>query len=144
MSLELNRHARSKYRLVKPTSRPFRGLLTLRAISCEVRTLDFETGHEVYRSFGKEKIKVTLFDDSSPTLGTICPFCHHSKCHACVEVSSNILACCKCRARAINRLSYLGNNTTAAEVNFDDTVQLNTDELKDSLQYAPRIIRPIS
>jgi hypothetical protein len=65
----------------------------------------------------------------------VCPFCRHSKCHSCVEVSSNILACCQCRASAINRLTYLEHTYAAAEVKFDDRVQsqqLNTDQLKDS------------
>ena len=46
---------------------------------------------------------------SSPALGIACPFCSHSKCQACIEVSSNVLACCQCRARAISRLTYLEN-----------------------------------
>jgi hypothetical protein len=97
--------------------------------------------------FWKYENKEDHLKHSSPTLGTICPFCHHSKCHACVELSSNILACCKCRERAINRLTYLANTYAEAEVKIDDRVQsqqLNKGELKHSLQHVPRIIRPIS
>ena len=44
---------------------------------------------------------------SWPGLGTKCPFCSHSKCRACIEVSVNALACCNCRMRAVRRLEYL-------------------------------------
>jgi hypothetical protein len=126
---------------------PFSGLLTLRTISSEVRKLNFKRHTNFIDFFWKDVIKVEHFDKSSPALGTICPFCRHSKCHACAEVSSNILACCMCRERAINRLTYLGNTYAAAEVKVDDAVQsqqLDTGELKESLQYAPRIIRSVS
>src|SRR4030095_1050433 len=36
-----------------------------------------------------------------------CPFCTYRKCGECREVSFSILACCQCRARAIERLHAL-------------------------------------
>jgi hypothetical protein len=36
-----------------------------------------------------------------------CPFCSHSKCRSCLDVSVNVLACCVCRGRAIRRLEHL-------------------------------------
>ncbi len=42
-----------------------------------------------------------------PLLRTKCLFCGHANCPECREVSFSILACCKCRARAIKRLQDL-------------------------------------
>jgi len=54
-----------------------------------------------------ERDTLIKFSQSSPALGLACCFCLHPKCGACIELSSSILACCDCRARAINRLSFL-------------------------------------
>src|SRR5439155_17069329 len=42
-----------------------------------------------------------------PLLRSNCPLCGHPNCPDCREVSVSILACCKCRARAIKRLEDL-------------------------------------
>ena len=54
-----------------------------------------------------ERDTLIKISQSSPALGLACCFCLHPKCGACIELSSSILACCDCRARAINRLSFL-------------------------------------
>ena len=36
-----------------------------------------------------------------------CCYCMHPKCSACVDISASVLACCKCRNRAIDQLSFL-------------------------------------
>jgi hypothetical protein len=62
---------------------------------------------------------------SWPGLGVECPFCSHSKCRACLEVSVNILACCICRTRAIRRLAYLKDVYRLKELGLDDDPQLD-------------------
>lgn len=57
---------------------------------------------------------------SWPGLGMECPFCSHTKCRACLEVSVNILACCVCRSRAIKRLAYLKETWARQEPAIDD------------------------
>src|SRR2546429_654713 len=42
-----------------------------------------------------------------PLLTSNCPLCGHPNCPDCREASVSILACCKCRARAIKRLEDL-------------------------------------
>jgi hypothetical protein len=42
-----------------------------------------------------------------PFLRAKCLLCGHLNCPECREVSFSILACCKCRARAIKRLQDL-------------------------------------
>ena len=42
-----------------------------------------------------------------PLLRVRCLLCGHLTCPACREVSFSILACCKCRAKAIERLKDL-------------------------------------
>ena len=73
---------------------------------------------------------------SSPALGIACPFCCHSKCQACVEVSSNVLACCQCRARAISRLTYLENarDRKGAEIDEKSVVR----EVPSPFEYTQR------
>ena len=41
---------------------------------------------------------------SWPFLGTKCSLCFHQTCRACREISVSNLACCRCRARVIERL----------------------------------------
>ena len=65
------------------------------------------------------------FKHSWPGLGVECPFCSHSKCRACVEVSVNVLACCVCRTRAIRRLAYLKEIYSSAELSPKVEPQLN-------------------
>jgi hypothetical protein len=42
-----------------------------------------------------------------PFLRVKCVLCGHRNCPECREVSCSILACCKCRARAVKRLHEL-------------------------------------
>lgn len=39
-----------------------------------------------------------------PFLRAKCLLCSHENCPECREISTSILACCKCRAEAIKRL----------------------------------------
>ena len=63
--------------------------------------------------------------NSWPGLGMECPFCSHSKCRTCLDVSVNILACCKCRARAIRRLAYLKEVYSSGALRRNEEPQLN-------------------
>jgi len=40
-------------------------------------------------------------------IGILCPFCRHSKCDACSDICSSLLACCRYRARAVSRIESL-------------------------------------
>ena len=62
---------------------------------------------------------------SWPGLGMECPFCSHTKCRACLEVSVNILACCVCRSRAIKRLAYLKEVCGLKEPLLEDQPRIN-------------------
>jgi transcription elongation factor Elf1 len=62
---------------------------------------------------------------SWPGLGMECPFCSHSKCRACLEVSVNVLACCNCRTRAIRRLDFLKEVYRLRETWRDEAPELN-------------------
>jgi hypothetical protein len=65
--------------------------LTPGVIYVLVRALDLKR-HAKFITFWEDENKVHHLQDFSPALGTLCPFCRHFKCHACLEVSSSILA----------------------------------------------------
>jgi hypothetical protein len=87
--------------------------------------------------------KMDPLKHSWPGLGTECPFCSHSKCRACLEVSVNVLACCNCRTRAIRRLAYLKDLYRMREQWRDQEPQLASPDGKtDAGDGAIRPLKP--
>ena len=84
----------------------------------------------------RDKLTQTILDQlthDSAVQEFACCFCLHSKCGACVELSSSVLACCRCRARAIDRLSSL-----QAHVHSNQYANDRTSNYMNELVHAER------